>query len=62
LVQAVSRLATGSQSRTDLRHALDRLLSDEEIAALEARMQGIVAEPVYPSPGPGRNIPWPVMV
>jgi hypothetical protein len=62
LVEAAGWLAGQLQGKTDLRRALGRLLSPEEIAALKRRAQAIVAEPVFPLPGPGRNIPWPVMV
>lgn len=62
LVKAVRQLATDLRRKTGLRRALSQLLSIEEIAALEDRAARIVAEPVFLSPGPGRNVPWPVMV
>ncbi len=62
LVEAAGRLAKELQARTGLRRTLGKLLSHEEIEALKHRARGIIAEPVFPAPGPGRNIPWPVMV
>ncbi len=62
LVEAVGELASALHSHPDLQRSLAPLLSDEEIEALEGRARGIVAQPVFPLPGPGRNIPWPVMV
>ncbi len=62
LVDAAGRLENQLKDMADLRRALGRLLSTEEIAALERRAHGIVTHPVFPQPGPGRNIPWPVMI
>lgn len=38
---------------------LGQLLSESEIEALEQRVEALLANPVFPYPGLGRNIPWP---
>lgn len=49
------RLAEGAT----LRRALADLLDDAEIRALVRRIDGIVAQPVFPPPSGDRPFPWP---
>jgi hypothetical protein len=42
-----------------LRSVLRRLLEQSEVEALEFRIKTILEKPVFVSPGPYRNIPWP---
>jgi uncharacterized repeat protein (TIGR03843 family) len=46
-------------SQPDMRQILSTLLSRAEIEALYRRAEQLVAEGIYPHPGPGRNYPWP---
>jgi hypothetical protein len=43
----------------DLRAELDELLSAGELAALDERIDAVLAAGVFPEPGPGRPYPWP---
>jgi hypothetical protein len=45
----------------DLRSALAPLLSSGEIGAIEARTERLLRGGCYPTPGPGRPYPWPVV-
>ncbi len=45
-----------------LRENLGELLSPEELAALSQRVRRLVRQPVFPEPGPGRSVPWPIWV
>jgi hypothetical protein len=45
----------------DLRPALAPLLSNGEIAAMQARTERLLRGGRYPAPGPGRPYPWPVV-
>lgn len=36
-----------------------KLLSDEEIEALQRRLDGLLETRRFPRPGPGRHVPWP---
>ena len=44
-----------------LRAELDRLLSAEEMRALERRTADVLVHPVFPRPGPWRAVPWPMI-
>ena len=50
-----------SLSEETYRHELDRLLSRSEVEALELRLDNILEEQRFPSPGPGRHYPWPLI-
>ncbi len=39
--------------------ALSRLLTAEEVEALERRLEALLRNATFPEPGPGRHIPWP---
>ena len=45
----------GSQYDSEMR----QLLSQEELDALHHRIDLLLANPIYPEPGPGRHYPWP---
>jgi hypothetical protein len=45
----------------DLRAELAPLLSNAEIGAIEARTERLLRSGSYPTPGPGRPYPWPVV-
>jgi uncharacterized repeat protein (TIGR03843 family) len=45
--------------RSRLRLELDKLLSEPEVNALQARMRRLLQRREYPRPGPGPNYPWP---
>jgi hypothetical protein len=47
----------GMAAREELRD----LLSNQELLAMERRLEGLIAEAVFPSPGPGRHYPWPLV-
>jgi hypothetical protein len=38
---------------------LRELLSEREMEALQRRLESLLAQPVFPHPGPGRHYPWP---
>jgi hypothetical protein len=42
-----------------LRQVLDRLLTTQELNALQSRMRRLIQRREYPRPGPGPNYPWP---
>ena len=44
-----------------LGRALERLLSEEEVAALTQRVRDLVGAMHYPEPGPWRAVPWPLV-
>ena len=54
LRRLAERLDTGP-----VRERLDRLLSAPEVAAMRARLEGLLREGRYPEPGPERPYPWP---
>jgi hypothetical protein len=47
--------------RGDLRSGLASLLSNGEIGAIEGRTERLLRGGCYPTPGPGRPYPWPVV-
>jgi uncharacterized repeat protein (TIGR03843 family) len=57
LWQLAEKLAEGLA----LSRKLARLLSNQELAALRDRLQGLVQLGRFPQPGPGRAIPWPLV-
>ncbi len=54
-VQAI--LADDSQ----LSQALNHLLSEKEVSALQRRMDRLINVGHFPDPGPGRAVPWPLV-
>jgi uncharacterized repeat protein (TIGR03843 family) len=41
------------------RNTLAALLADDEVDALQRRVETLLREAAYPEPGPGRPYPWP---
>jgi len=48
-------------SEETYRSELDRILSRTEVEALERRLKRILEVQRFPSPGPGRHYPWPLI-
>ena len=60
LMGDMAALLEGLRSQTDLHQALHLLMSQEEVSALERRMEGLLASGCFPDPDPfRRNVPWP---
>lgn len=55
----VERLRDQLDSENSLAKGLAQLLLPREIKALKRRIERILNKPVFPSPGPGRSVPWP---
>lgn len=53
--------AAGELRSADLRREMAELLSDDEIDATVDRAQALVRSKVFPHPGPGRSVPWPLV-
>ena len=48
--------------KSELRHALDRLLTADEITTLQTRLVALLETPVLPYPDPTyRQVPWPMV-
>jgi uncharacterized repeat protein (TIGR03843 family) len=58
-VNALRALLPCLQPGADLAAQLEELLSGREIATLRERLEVLLEDPVYPSPGPYRSVPWP---
>ncbi len=61
LLADLAALKTQLASGSALRRALERLLSPQELACLEERLDTLVREKRFPEPGAGRNVPWPLI-
>ena len=59
LVDDIAALGERLGEAAPLRRALEDLLDDAEIRALLHRIEGIVAQPVFPPPSGDRPFPWP---
>jgi len=60
LLNDLQRMASDlDDAKSVLRQALDKLLADVEVQALQARLRRLVHRREYPRPGPGPNYPWP---
>jgi hypothetical protein len=44
-----------------VRQSLERLLSSRELRMLHRRLDDLLQTGCYPQPGPGRNVPWPLV-
>jgi uncharacterized repeat protein (TIGR03843 family) len=61
-VQAdLKRLREALVGASPLIQALARMLSRGEVKALRRRVQDLVQDGCFPSPGPGRVVPWPLV-
>ena len=54
-------LALLGEPSEGLDRALERLLSEQEIAALAQRVRNLTIARRYPEPGPGYAVPWPLV-
>jgi len=61
LMEDLRRLQAGLQSRGDTYQGLRPLLNRAEMAALLARLEGLLEAGIFPGPGPGRPYPWPLV-
>lgn len=59
LLADLARLQAMIKQGAPLREELGQLLSNAELNALERRLKRLLADRVFPDPGPGRHIPWP---
>jgi uncharacterized repeat protein (TIGR03843 family) len=58
----MARLQEGLGGDTVLRRTLDKLLAEEEIAALQERLAGLLEARIFPQPDPERRqVPWPLI-
>jgi hypothetical protein len=53
-------LRPGLEAGSPVRSALDRLLSNAEVAALRDRLDRLLQAGRFPEPGPERAVPWPL--
>lgn len=61
ILQDLEALAPRVAPAGDVARALQAYLSEDEVAALAARLQTLLTHKRYPLPGPGRHIPWPMV-
>jgi uncharacterized repeat protein (TIGR03843 family) len=59
LLVEVRALQDKLRQEKQLRHALRRLLTEAEVAALEFRIKRIIEKPVFASPSSRWSVPWP---
>jgi len=62
LVTDIQQLGARLKGDALLRQDLNELLTSPEVAALDRRVRGLVRQPRFPVPGPGRSVPWPIWV
>lgn len=60
LLADIERVAEELRSR-GFRAEMAELLSDDELDATVGRAEGLVKAKVFPQPGPGRAVPWPLV-
>ncbi len=61
-LEDLRRLRDHLARRSHLRRVLERLLAEEEIAALRKRLTAMLRDAIFPFPDPTRRqIPWPVV-
>ncbi len=60
-LEDVEELGRRLRPREPLRENLAQLLSSREIRALARRLEELLRTAVFPRPGPGRNIPYPLV-
>lgn len=59
--EALCTLREQLEQRSPALAALEELLDKSELRALRRRLNDLLATGVYPEPGPGPNIPWPMV-
>lgn len=57
--RALCGLRASLDAEPALADTLDELLDKAEVRALRRRLERLIDSGVYPSPGPGPNVPWP---
>lgn len=61
MLDDLEALKTRLRNSNGIRQTLERLLSPREIEALQARLDQLLKTGRFPKPGPGRNVPWPLI-
>lgn len=61
LLERARLLLDQLNSEKDVHDDLSRLLSRDELINFRERIDRILRSPVFPSPGPGRSYPWPLV-
>jgi len=61
LIDDLETLGRALAQDAPLSQILEQLLSDDETAALRARLRHLVETRQYPGPGPGHAVPWPLV-
>lgn len=61
LLQSIEALQAELKPGRELYGRLCSSLAESEITALDRRAASILQNPVFPSPGPGRPYPWPLV-
>ena len=57
----LKRLEAALAEGSSLARVLEQLLSREELAALRRRLERLIRLGLFPQPGPGRSVPWPLV-
>ncbi len=60
ILEKMDRLRKKFNTPGGLKERLRPLLLPEELEALRRRLDGLLAHPVFPLPGPQRSVPWPL--
>ena len=61
LLKDLKILATKFEKNDDIKSILGQQISDLEIDALLRRLEGIIANPIFPVLDPYRDVPWPLV-
>jgi uncharacterized repeat protein (TIGR03843 family) len=61
LLDDLRALKTHLDDSQGIRQVLERLLSPQELQTLQERLDDLLASGHFPQPGPGRNVPWPLV-
>jgi hypothetical protein len=61
LLDDLRSFQAGLVNRNGIRSTLEGLLSPHEIATLLRRLDFLLQRGCFPQPGPGRNVPWPLV-
>ena len=61
LLEDLKILADKFEKNHDIRSILSQQISDLEIDAFLRRLEGIIANPIFPVLDPYRDVPWPLV-
>ncbi|MGD9101550.1 MAG: SCO1664 family protein [Anaerolineae bacterium] len=61
LLDDLRTLKTHLNDSQGIRQVLEQLLSPQELQTLLERLDDLLASGHFPQPGPGRNVPWPLV-